>query len=405
MSKSSELLFGFLCDIAYNADNASLCLNEIDDEHQTLGQGLIQLQCMLKEQRNFALALSKGNLSIAPPSSENELAAPLKSLQASLRHLSWQSQQVALGDYHQIVNFMGEFSEAFNTMTQQLDKRQKALEQEVESGRAKTEALEQSNEVLTHITLNSAQKVIVIDDDSGAVVYTNKSADITLRVIPDFLGAVMGIARDEDAVSGGEIVISLPYDEKTRYFAVTVYRLLWNGRSACTLVAQDITLERENLARLEFYANKDEMTGVNNRHAGLEILNRLIEEKKHFVLCFFDIDNLKYVNDTFGHHEGDSYIMDSAGMISGAFAHGIPCRLGGDEFMLLLPDVDLDKAQRRIAELCEEFHICDKAYQRRISYGCVEVTKQNDRTAKQLLSQADNRMYELKRRHKALRAD
>lgn len=67
----------------------------------------------------FALCLAKGDLSPALQS-KGAMAGGLKSLQASLRHLTWQTQMIAKGDFNQRIDFMGEFSESFNAMTRNL---------------------------------------------------------------------------------------------------------------------------------------------------------------------------------------------------------------------------------------------------------------------------------------------
>ena len=68
----------------------------------------------------FATALSRGDLDAEPPAGSGTIAQALKNLQANLRHLTWKTQQVARGDLSQQVDFMGGFSEAFNSMTRQL---------------------------------------------------------------------------------------------------------------------------------------------------------------------------------------------------------------------------------------------------------------------------------------------
>jgi diguanylate cyclase (GGDEF)-like protein len=69
--------------------------------------------------REFVFALSQGRLDVEPPS-RNQLIAPFKQLQGNLRHLTWQTQQIAAGDLNQRVDFMGEFSVAFNSLIQSL---------------------------------------------------------------------------------------------------------------------------------------------------------------------------------------------------------------------------------------------------------------------------------------------
>jgi two-component system sensor histidine kinase/response regulator len=64
--------------------------------------------------------LSRGNVNMTPPRSRIKLSASLKNLQASMRNLTWVTQQIADGDFSHKVSFMGDFAEAFNRMTQQL---------------------------------------------------------------------------------------------------------------------------------------------------------------------------------------------------------------------------------------------------------------------------------------------
>jgi len=68
----------------------------------------------------YTLAISQGDLE-QPLSLRGSVAGALKNLDAALRHLTWQTQRVAAGDFTQRVDFMGEFSEAFNTMVKKLD--------------------------------------------------------------------------------------------------------------------------------------------------------------------------------------------------------------------------------------------------------------------------------------------
>jgi len=68
----------------------------------------------------FIYALSNGDLNYQPPKGTNAMLQPFKNLQASLKHLTWVTTQVASGDFDHYVDFMGEFSKAFNDMTRQL---------------------------------------------------------------------------------------------------------------------------------------------------------------------------------------------------------------------------------------------------------------------------------------------
>ncbi len=92
--------------------------DSIDD--LKLSPELHLLYLHLSELRQFILALADGNLS-AKLTRKGCLAGGLKALQANLRHLTWQTQMIASGDFSQRVDFMGEFSQAFNAMVLQLE--------------------------------------------------------------------------------------------------------------------------------------------------------------------------------------------------------------------------------------------------------------------------------------------
>jgi methyl-accepting chemotaxis protein len=120
MQAVADALFAYLRDVIYSPDSASLNVDSLPTSFRQFGKGLVQFANMVKETRALATDLSAGNLRGQLPPPGNEVAAPLKKLHASLRHLTWQLQQVAMGDFQQRVDFMGEFSDAFNDMIEQL---------------------------------------------------------------------------------------------------------------------------------------------------------------------------------------------------------------------------------------------------------------------------------------------
>jgi signal transduction histidine kinase len=73
------------------------------------------LVAVFRESQGFVVALAEGKLDVTPPH-HNLLVSPFKQLHANLLHLTWQTKQIAAGDYTQRVHFMGDFAEAFNAM-------------------------------------------------------------------------------------------------------------------------------------------------------------------------------------------------------------------------------------------------------------------------------------------------
>lgn len=82
---------------------------------------LERLVAYLASLQHFTLALCHGDLSQKLDQFGGSIAGSLKALQSNLRHLTWQTKQIAAGDFSQRVDFMGDFSEAFNAMVERLD--------------------------------------------------------------------------------------------------------------------------------------------------------------------------------------------------------------------------------------------------------------------------------------------
>jgi hypothetical protein len=103
-----------------------------DERERTFAETVNQLIYFIDEIQNYIIALSRGELREACIQPNNYLGSPFKELHSRLLHLTWQAEQVARGDYGQRVDFMGEFSEAFNAMVMSLDTKEKALKQKIQ---------------------------------------------------------------------------------------------------------------------------------------------------------------------------------------------------------------------------------------------------------------------------------
>lgn len=159
---------------------------------------------------------------------------------------------------------------------------------------------------------------------------------------------------------------------------------------------------KENVEELQFFAFIDTLTEVHNRRFGLDELSKHIQTKIPFCLCFLDIDHLKYVNDTYGHEEGDHYILNVVKVISSACLEGDTLsRMGGDEFMLLLPHTSYETAMERMQGIAEAVARIPSVYHPSVSYGIVEVSADTELDASQILQRADYKMYQYKQASKA----
>ncbi|MCY6372752.1 ABC transporter substrate binding protein [Clostridium ganghwense] len=164
--------------------------------------------------------------------------------------------------------------------------------------------------------------------------------------------------------------------------------------------------------KLKVHATIDTLTGVLNRRAGLELLEKQLEfsgkNDKYFkvTVCFIDINYLKLVNDTYGHHEGDKLIKATCRIISDSLRKSdILCRLGGDEFLIIFPRTDLKSARDILKNIDEKIikHNTSEyiKYTISISRGIAEFDPINPVDIDTLIKTADTEMYRDKKRIKS----
>ena len=134
--------------------------------------------------------------------------------------------------------------------------------------------------------------------------------------------------------------------------------------------AKDITLIRERQREAEALARCDSLTGLANRHHMEGHLARTLDAyrsaKRSCALMMMDLDRFKQVNDTLGHPAGDQLLKQVAARLGTVVARrGTIGRLGGDEFLILLPDIDdrgeLGELAQRIIQMVSQPYSIDGA--------------------------------------------
>jgi diguanylate cyclase (GGDEF)-like protein len=408
MDAVAEYLFEYLRDVLYDPAHARLDTEKLPEGFVELGRGMEFFAECVAETRAFAKFLSQGELFCPMPSIENEIAAPLKALHSTLKHMTWQAEQVAKGDYCQHIDYLGGFAAAFNTMTKQLEQRQAALKQEIERSRQKARALEQSNDFFEIIARDSAKWVAIIDRESGELLFSNYPA-LNILADGDFVAPLKRwlsarVSEMENDQVSRTVEFELADNGIAQYFSAMVRPLVWRDRPSVAFALTDITAEREHLREKENTAYRDSLTRQYNRHHGMKLLEQWTTEKRSFMLCFADIDNLKYVNEKFGQAEGNKYILSVTAVLRGFSPDITICRLGGDEFMLLAEGWDEERANSHLESLRtrlrkrDEDH--DSLYYHTMSYGVVVVDETNEASPSELLARADEKMTEYQRAHK-----
>ena len=178
--KNCELLFEYLRSILYDPHVKHLNVEDLDQQYQKLGLGLQFLEKAVGEMKEYSEALSKGVLSVPVPPRDNFLCENLKNIHANLNHLTWQTKQVAKGDYAQTVSYLGEFSEAFNTMTRLLRERELSLRNEAEIEKTHASLMENYNQLLMDLIARSDEEILVVRMIDGKILYSNENSKISV---------------------------------------------------------------------------------------------------------------------------------------------------------------------------------------------------------------------------------
>lgn len=117
-------------------------------------------------------------------------------------------------------------------------------------------------------------------------------------------------------------------------------------RSAARRLEMERQLHLQN-EELQALALTDELTGIPNRRALFRAGEKALADKRLLTVVLFDLDRFKQINDTFGHLAGDRILADVAASFNNNTRYGdIIGRYGGDEFVMLLPDTDLEEARQ-----------------------------------------------------------
>jgi diguanylate cyclase (GGDEF)-like protein len=222
-------------------------------------------------------------------------------------------------------------------------------------------------------------------DDSGGIRPLTDSLDVLEEAIWDRLSVGL---RQQDR----EVLALVRIMRKALHRVMTTAAEAYHQRSS---------------AELDRLAHTDTLTGLHNRRYLEQELERHIElykRYKHpFALLMLDLDSLKLVNDTFGHAAGDDALTHLASVMRANIRDtDIPCRFGGDEFIILMPEADKNAIQavgRRISESISKTRarLGGGYVSLEVSFGA-SACPADGTVAETLLKQADANLYAAKER-------
>jgi two-component system cell cycle response regulator len=174
-------------------------------------------------------------------------------------------------------------------------------------------------------------------------------------------------------------------------------------------VSRDMTERVKKEEQLRSMSFTDSLTHLYNRRGFLNLAEHLLKsaERLHtkLLLAYIDLDNIKSINDTFGHEQGDSVLIDTADILRNTFRKSdIICRIGGDEFAVLATKFDESYPQNIIDRL--QYYIDAQNYKRKKKYkismsmGFAFYDPQTPCSLDVLMAKADQSMYEQKKARK-----
>lgn len=199
------------------------------------------------------------------------------------------------------------------------------------------------------------------------------------------------------------------------YWVRAVITPIRNERGEIThflAVQEDITERIKSEERIQYLAFYDELTGLINRSRFMELQSQWMDtqgDAKRGALLLIDIDEFKFINDSYGHGIGDELLRRMAGFLRNAVkemgmrytknSNGILSgRMGGDEFAVFLPDLNTKEGvevAERIKESLETFHPLETPIHFTASIGIVAYPEHGT-TVKELFTKADAAMYRAK---------
>lgn len=278
-------------------------------------------------------------------------------------------------------------------------------------------------DIMNQIMMESARNGIIITDLEGNIIEFNSFAErITGLKKQEILGKnVCHLEQVGEYISG-----VLQYDDTYEDIEIIVQTKETSERFVCLFDAlpirdqqqriigafgqfRNITERYEAEEKYNYLAYHDELTGLpNRRHIKNKLLEYINEAKENFgkmALMFIDLDRFKLVNDTLGHSHGDLLLQQAAKRLNSCVGSGgVVGRMGGDEFVFLLPEnkeaTDAVQVADRIIEVFKEpFNMDGYEFHITTSIGIATYPQDGD-DAETLMVHADTAMYRAKEQGK-----
>jgi diguanylate cyclase (GGDEF)-like protein/PAS domain S-box-containing protein len=266
-----------------------------------------------------------------------------------------------------------------------------------------------------------AAVVLIFTDD--ACTYANHAAELMTEYTSDELLRMTlrdlvdadchdRVYADEASPHGGRMLTGR-HELKIRtrsglfkWWDVTLGALDYSGRKMKVLTALDMTQRKQMEEEIRQMVVTDPLTGLGNYRRMVDIMSAEAERSRRsgrpFALILLDSDNLKKINDAFGHQVGSRALCRVANALRAACrAIDTAARIGGDEFAVVLPETDAAGAQA-VADRISQSVINDTEQpQISISFGIAAMLPNSSDSVEQIFAAADAALYSMKHRRMA----
>ncbi len=256
---------------------------------------------------------------------------------------------------------------------------------------------------LRQIFLSNADGMIVADP-KGKVLFVNPSAERMLsRDAADLVGSPFSFELTADTHS--EMCL-ISRGGRKLVVAMRVVTTKWQGQPALLASLRDISELAELREELRSLSLEDELTGLYNRRGFITLARQQIKTalrmRRRMLLFFVDVDDLKMINDSLGHREGDRAVFGAAQVLRDTFRESdVVGRVGGDEFAALAMEADEEQAQPILERLRHSLESYNQgrpgSYRLSLSVGTATYDPAGPRPLEDLLAEADRKMYQQKR--------
>ena len=244
-----------------------------------------------------------------------------------------------------------------------------------------------------------------ITSNWGSWLAASKGADLAGRTLFDYLKChdphAAPIAKHAKALKG--VPSYFEYQQGSRHFAVHVgpLRGVSGEITGCIGAGIDITDRKKSEDQTRYQATHDALTGLANYREFVDTLEREVRRAQRsnqsFALLLLDLDDLKAINDRYGHLAGNRGLKRLSGVIrEQCRATDLPARYGGDEFAMVLIDADPGMANQIAERIQRALRDERERPALNVSIG-ISIYPEDGRTAPELLEAADRHLYKRKK--------